>query len=310
MFFEGAEKKVELVVGPKLRPLRAKSEKFWEKIVLASGATILSKIENDSCTAFVLSESSLFVWNDRVLLLTCGTTKLVDAVMLMESEFGAENIESLIFQRKNEFRAWEQSTNFLEDVESFKTRLDGTAMRFGKIDSHHNLLFHLNKPFEFSEADSTLEFLMYDISSNASDFFMSEENSAQNIREYLHLEKVLPGYLIDDFKFEPYGYSLNAIKGNLYYTIHITPQESSPYVSFETNDEVGKGASSVLGHFCELLGPASFDLVGFNLSLAELEISDKFKCRTFFKDKLKNNYDVEFGYYFRDGQEVEKPFFF
>ena len=72
--------------------------------------------------AYLLSESSLFVWDDRILILTCGQTKLIRSVLLMIEEFGAEKMASVIYQRKNEFRADEQHSSFLDDVEELKKK--------------------------------------------------------------------------------------------------------------------------------------------------------------------------------------------
>ncbi|CAH1980398.1 unnamed protein product [Acanthoscelides obtectus] len=42
--------------------------------------------------------------------------------------------------------------------------------------------------------------------------------------------------VIDDFLFEPCGYSMNGVtKNGCYMTIHITPEPDFSYVSFETN---------------------------------------------------------------------------
>ena len=61
MFFEGSEKKLEVVVKPEAGSLRQKDESFWKQLVQASRAQILSKISSESCDAYLLSESSLFV---------------------------------------------------------------------------------------------------------------------------------------------------------------------------------------------------------------------------------------------------------
>jgi len=49
------------------------------------------------------------------------------------------------------------------------------------------------------------------------------------------IDKLIPGSTIDDFLFEPCGYSCNGIKDDAYFTIHITPEPQCSYVSFETN---------------------------------------------------------------------------
>jgi S-adenosylmethionine decarboxylase len=40
---------------------------------------------------------------------------------------------------------------------------------------------------------------------------------------------------IDDYCFDSCGYSLNGSVNNHYFTLHVTPQEQSSYVSFETS---------------------------------------------------------------------------
>lgn len=48
--------------------------------------------------------------------------------------------------------------------------------------------------------------------------------------------ELLPGVFIDDWAFEPCGYSMNGLRDRYYYTIHVTPEEGFSYASFETND--------------------------------------------------------------------------
>lgn len=307
MFFEGAEKKFELIVGAELQPLtKTFSRSFWESLVKSCQATILSEISNEHMTAYLLSESSLFVWNDRILMLTCGETKLVESIKKVVSEFGEHNIESLIFQRKNEYLPTLQSSSFLDDIGEIKKLISGKSFRFGKFHSHQNLLFHLEKPYESKTEDSTTELLMYDISKTASKLLTSSLSTKEQIREFFNLEDLLPNFQIDDFAFDPYGYSLNAIRGEDYYTIHVTPQETSPYVSFETNLTVCHSSESIFHHLVKLFDPGSFDLVTFNCQ-QEINFGDLYWQTCHFRDRLSCGYNVDFRYYYRDVKEIEKP---
>ena len=63
MFFEGSEKKIEVVFQDSLESLRQQPTSTWETLVEKSGAKILSKISNDKMDAYLLSESSLFVYD-------------------------------------------------------------------------------------------------------------------------------------------------------------------------------------------------------------------------------------------------------
>ena len=76
-FFEGTEKKVELVIDSSLPSLRSRGDEYWNRIVRLAGARVLSKIANDSCNAYLLSESSLFVFDHKLVMITCGTTCLI-----------------------------------------------------------------------------------------------------------------------------------------------------------------------------------------------------------------------------------------
>jgi S-adenosylmethionine decarboxylase len=38
---------------------------------------------------------------------------------------------------------------------------------------------------------------------------------------------------IDDYVFEPCGYSMNGVEGGTFSTVHITPEEGFSYASFE-----------------------------------------------------------------------------
>ena len=73
---------------------------FGAKLLNASGAQILSSIHNNNLSAYLLSESSLFVWDDKIVMITCGETKLIKAVHTFLKKFPKEDILSLIFQRK------------------------------------------------------------------------------------------------------------------------------------------------------------------------------------------------------------------
>ena len=62
MVFEGSEKKIEIVVSDSIGDLRSRGRKYWEKIVSKCNAEIISEVKNDDMIAYLLSESSLFVW--------------------------------------------------------------------------------------------------------------------------------------------------------------------------------------------------------------------------------------------------------
>jgi S-adenosylmethionine decarboxylase len=295
MFFEGSEKKAEILIDSKqISLLDDINDEFWSALVDCSQAKILSSISNEYCKAFLLSESSLFVWKDRILILTCGETQLVKAVEYFIKNIGAQTIKHLNYQRKNEYFSNAQPSCFGDDIKLINLLLPGKAYRFGEMDSHHNYVFHLDNDFIADKDDITYELLAYQISAQASEHLMQEKLTSQEIREFLRLDSLLPNFIIDDFVFSPYGYSLNAIYQQKYLTIHITPQMDSSYISFDSNINLLELAPTLI----DILAPKSFDLMCFNENEFEAKLTqyipEEYISKSKVSKQLDNGYLVNF----------------
>jgi S-adenosylmethionine decarboxylase len=307
MFFEGAEKKCEIIVSSNVGSLLEKPLVFWQNLVGKSEATILSHVENKGVKAFLLSESSLFVWSNRILMLTCGQTKLVESAESFLDSIGVENIECVFFQRKNEYRSQLQPSDFIDDAKRLSQKIEGRVVRFGKLHSHHTLLFHSTKSFSVDEQDKTCELLMYDMAPDVIHFLTRENLGKEELREFFGLETLFSGFTFDDFVFSPYGYSLNGIKGEDYLTIHVTPQETCPYVSFETNLLICEESQALLSHFVSRLKPGSFDVLNFNCT-TELSFDENYINTIHVKDELSIGYQIDFRYFNKQKNEPESMF--
>lgn len=77
--FEGPEKKLEVFFGLSGSPdgFRVFTEPEWEALLTDAACTILHVQPSPHFDAYLLSESSLFVYPSRVILKTCGTTTLL-----------------------------------------------------------------------------------------------------------------------------------------------------------------------------------------------------------------------------------------
>lgn len=295
MFFEGSEKKAEILIDAnKLSLLDDINDDFWSALVNCSKAKILSSISNDYCKAFLLSESSLFIWQDRLLILTCGETQLVNAVEYFIQNLGSGVIKHLTYQRKNEYFANAQPSCFGDDIKLIHHYLPGKAFRFGEMDSHHNYVFHVENHYIANADDVTYEFLAYQISEQASQHLTQPDLTKQQIREFLRLDSLLPNFIIDDFVFSPYGYSLNAIHHQDYLTIHVTPQMDSSYISLESNIDILALAPTLI----DILAPKSFDLMTVNTQNFEDKLSQyippQYVSKSRVRKQLDNGYLVNF----------------
>ena len=78
--FEGPEKTMEVVFKPNVGVedgLRSLSREQLDYLCTQAKCTILSTISNSYIDAYVLSESSLFIYKTRFIMKTCGTTTLL-----------------------------------------------------------------------------------------------------------------------------------------------------------------------------------------------------------------------------------------
>jgi len=296
VFFEGAEKKVEILLKDRSESLLDKPRAFWEMIVKASRAEIIGELRSAKVIAFLLSESSLFVFENRITMITCGETTLALAAEAFIKEIGEQRVDCVIYQRKNEFRSYLQKSSFADDVTNLKKLIPGEAFCFGRFHEHHNLLFSSETSFKADKDDCTVELLMYDIRPDLLEELLDPKTCVNKTRNLLGLEKVLKGFQIDDFSFDPFGYSLNALLDDTYATIHITPQLDTSYISFETNCESYQ-AQEMIQHFLSVLSPGSFDLVVFN-GPTQLKFESDYINRTHSRQLIPSGFQVDFFHYF------------
>ena len=85
--------------------------------------------------------------------------------------------------------------------------------------------------------DQTIELLMWDMCTEKMKIFTKEiSKDGVDATKKSGIIDIIPGLQIDDFLFEPCGYSMNGIMpGGYYITIHVTPEPHCSYVSFESN---------------------------------------------------------------------------
>ncbi|XP_029168960.1 S-adenosylmethionine decarboxylase proenzyme isoform X1 [Nylanderia fulva] len=274
-FFEGVEKLLEIWFtsskGLKQHQgdLRQIPRQKWESLLKMVRCEIISFCRNDQVDAYVLSESSMFVSKRRLILKTCGTTTplqcLEPLLELVEEYTGFDDVEvkdasdtseestrnrentlriyNVFYSRKNYKKPELQISphqTFEEEVALLDSLFpDGSAYCMGSPETDCWYLYTLirDKSLQDPEPDQTLEILMTQLDPDVMSIFTRDVcSSADEATVKSGIDKLIPNMIIDDFLFEPCGYSMNGVsKNGSYMTIHITPEPEFSYVSFECN---------------------------------------------------------------------------
>ncbi|XP_073988956.1 S-adenosylmethionine decarboxylase [Rhodnius prolixus] len=255
-YFEGVEKLLEIWFKKRQEgDLRNIPRQSLESLLKIVHCEVISFSRNDKVDAYVLSESSMFVSERRFILKTCGTTTplqcLKPLLCLVEQHAGFCEIDELFYSRKNFKRPDLQKNphrSFKQEVAYLDTLFtDGVGYCLGDPDGDCWYLYTLQGPRYITgnkydkrnqcEGDQTLEILMTDLDPKVMNIFTKKHSaSAPEATKESGIDKILPQMFVDDFLFEPCGYSMNGIsKDGSYMTIHVTPEPDFSYVSFETN---------------------------------------------------------------------------
>lgn len=252
--FEGFEKRLEIsffdpgiFVDPQGKGLRSLTKSQLDEILAPAECTIVSSLSNEKVDSYVLSESSLFVYPYKIIIKTCGTTKLLLSIppILKLSEELSLTVRSVRYTRGSFTFPGAQPfphRNFLEEVavlDSYFRKLGPGRMAYvmGGSDKAQNWHVYSAAADSANIIDSvyTLEMCMTGLDKErASVFFKEQFGSAALMTANSGIRNILPDSQICDFDFEPCGYSMNSVEGAAVSTIHVTPEDGFSYASFET----------------------------------------------------------------------------
>lgn len=252
--FEGYEKRLEIsffecgmFADPGGLGLRALSKDQLDEILKPAECTIVASLSNDYVDSYVLSESSLFVYPYKVIIKTCGTTKLLLSIPVILKladalDFAVKSVRytrgSFIFPGSQPF----PHRSFSEEVavlDSYFANLGSGSKAFVMGDPDKSQIWHIYSASAHPKGSSEaviygLEMCMTGLDNEkASVFFKQNTCSAALMTENSGIRKILPQSDICDFEFDPCGYSMNGIEGGAISTIHVTPEDGFSYASFE-----------------------------------------------------------------------------
>eukprot|EP00249_Psilotum_nudum_P010402 c22520_g1_i1 orf=600-3026(+) len=253
--FEGFEKRLEVeffappvFIDSDGMGIRVLSRTDIDKLLSAAECTIVAELSNDYFDSYVLSESSLFVYPYKIVLKTCGTTKLLKTIPLLLEYASLLSLKvrrckytrgSFMFPKEQPFphSSFSEEVNFLG---KYFGDLGGKAYVMGDVLRMKNWHIYSAAAVEDAEVSITdpvytLEMCMTQLDrSKASKFFKSTCKTAAEMSHTTGIADLLPGSNICDYAFDPCGYSMNGMQDSAAYTIHVTPEDGFSYASFES----------------------------------------------------------------------------
>ncbi|KAJ4960731.1 hypothetical protein NE237_020641 [Protea cynaroides] len=252
--FEGYEKRLEIsffepgiFADPGGKGLRSLTKAQLDDILAPAECTIVASLSNADVDSYILSESSLFVYSYKIIIKTCGTTRLLLAIPPILELAGSLSLSvravrytrgSFTFPGAQPF----PHRNFSEEVAILdgyfgKLGSGGRAYVIGSLAKSQK--WHVYSACAEMEDHKnvvyTLEMCMTGLDNKlASVFYKTQASSAAEMTKISGIRNILPHSEISDFEFDPCGYSMNSIEGAAISTIHVTPEDGFSYASFET----------------------------------------------------------------------------
>ncbi|KAG2436929.1 hypothetical protein HXX76_006448 [Chlamydomonas incerta] len=254
--FEGSEKRIEVDfrfgANSPANGLRSIPRETLDELMTLARCCIVSSRSNDMLDAYVLSESSLFVYPTKWILKTCGTTRLLNSVPRLLEVARSIGLEprrckytraSFLFPENQPFpyTAFEHEVGFLDEHFGAMCANGGTAFMLGE--PYQGLQWHVYLADDMlplgDEFKPTYNFevTMTDLGAEAAAQFFRDNNpkfvSAERTTKDTGIAELKPKAIIDDYVFEPCGYSMNGIDNTGLITIHVTPEAHQSYASVE-----------------------------------------------------------------------------
>jgi hypothetical protein len=127
---------------------------------------------------------------------------------------------------------------------------EGSAFLMGPLTGDHWFVFvadYVDRPTEQC-VDRTLDIMMFGLDEDVAKLFFKDAArfpSHKDVTKASGIDTLLPGSQIQEFCFDPCGYSMNGLLYDAYWTIHITPESHCSYASFETNVRMSNYSSLV-----------------------------------------------------------------
>jgi len=260
---------------PRALGLRALSREQLDAFLRVAQCAVVAET-HAAFDAYVLSESSLFLFPTKLVIKTCGTTALLAALpcaLRLAASVGAQlrrvRYTRACFQFPHHqpapHRSWAEECAFLDGA--LQTRGQARVMGAEGGLRWHVYCAALGPAPAGAEATVTLEICMWQLDARAASRFVfgaaSALPSARSVTEASGIGALFPAdTLVDDFLFSPCGYSMNGLLGASLASIHVTPEQRCSYASLEVS---GRAADlpcpqQLLRRTAQVFGPGALSV--------------------------------------------------
>ena len=303
--FEGVEKRIEIRFEPAQADglgLRALGRNILDELCSKCKCAIIHHDETEFYDAYILSESSLFVFRDKVMIKTCGTTVPLEGVDFLVTQarvIGALPVDmtytrsSFLFpdlqlQPHNDLNT---ELQYLSDMNILGRKVPGKSSILGDSNGKYWLVHYKNFLTDSSEKDVPVvtpqhassrclqtdfqsgqimvDIIMTGIDKAACDLYHKDPSKSDEDNENVmgnSLRSMLPEFeTISGKCYDPCGYSCNAFSGDRYFTVHITPEEAFSYASVE----------AVFAEGCDVGTPSVLDFAALNHSTSRSTVASE-----------------------------------
>ena len=276
------------------RSLRNIPRRDLESMLAYAECEIISTLSGVHADAYLLSESTMFVEESAIVLKTCGTTKLLAAVpaiiALAKSVCDAVAVYVRYSRASYLFPEFQPDMhrNWADEVRALKAFFcrdfgcNGNAYEMG--DSIVGLRWHIftiakekmlasapHMSGSLSAADTgiepTVEICMTGMSKEVARSFFRDDpkgfTDAKLLSKSLGIPDLLPrGCSIDEYIFEPCGYSMNSLSDEgTKACMHVTPEDGYSFVSHEVSWTESLDLSALIRRTIEVFDPETMSLL-------------------------------------------------
>ena len=284
-YFEGVEKRLHLtfetITPESSSTLRSLPRSQWDAILSLAKCQIVQVFNLSLFDSYILSESSLFVYDAKVILKTCGTTQPLlafDSIVSAALSVGLHLIE-MTFSHKNfmapskqdsPMRNLDEEIDYLSSLSSSAPQ--GEIRLLGDPASDHWLVY--TRTFRKSRIHKPLvsvDVLLFGIPPEVCQNFFKKKN----LKMIDSVKRAIPDSFRSAAKgleFDPCGFSCNSNDGERYLTVHVTPEEDFSFVSLEISDsseaEIGELVNLAVNEF----QPEKISVQIFGIDVPKLRI--------------------------------------